>query len=295
MFKNLSPWMLGVSGRQSELLELALTHGFRGLDVEISDLQKRAETQGVQQAKRFLESAKLQIGGFELPVCWTGDEAAFAADLKQLEKTAEFAQAIGARDCFTNIFPASDQLPYHENFELHRRRLQAIAAMLERHQMRLGLGILAAGSHRVGRDFQFIYQPDQLLLLIKTCGAANLGVALDTWDWFVGEGTLDQIRALKAEQIVTVRLADLPADADIATLTDDQRLLPTEASVDITAVITHLAEINYEGPVTAYAHPSQNKGMKREAIVQKVSAVLDEQWKLAGLSKTGNLETAAAS
>ena len=125
--------------------------------------------QGVQQAKRFLESAKLQIGGFELPVCWTGDEAAFAADLKQLEKTAEFAQAIGARDCFTNIFPASDQLPYHENFELHRRRLQAIAAMLERHQMRLGLGILAAGSHRLDSPLEDDLERSELLVAVVLC------------------------------------------------------------------------------------------------------------------------------
>ena len=287
--------MLGISGRQSELIELALTYGFRGLDVDIAELQKRAQIQGLQQAKRFLESAKLSIGGFELPVDLAGVETKYAADFKQLETAAEFAHAIGARDCFLNILPASDQLPYHENFELHRRRLREIAAILEKHQMRLGLGILSAASHRIGRDFQFIYQPEQLLTLIKTCGAANLGVAVDTWDWFVGDGTLDQLRGLKADQIVAVRLADLPADADFATLADDQRLLPTDASADIAAVLAHLAEINYEGPVTAYAHPSQFKGIKRETIVKQVSAVLDEQCQLTGSSQSEKLEEAAAS
>jgi chitinase len=41
MYKNLNATVLGVSGRQSELIELAMTYGFRGLDIDIVDLVKR--------------------------------------------------------------------------------------------------------------------------------------------------------------------------------------------------------------------------------------------------------------
>ena len=33
MFKNLSPSALGISGHQSEIIELALTYGFAGMDL----------------------------------------------------------------------------------------------------------------------------------------------------------------------------------------------------------------------------------------------------------------------
>lgn len=41
MYKNLNAEVLGVSGRQSELIELAMTYGFIGLDVDITEVVKR--------------------------------------------------------------------------------------------------------------------------------------------------------------------------------------------------------------------------------------------------------------
>jgi hypothetical protein len=35
MYKNLNTAALGITGRQSELIELALTYGFRGLDLDM--------------------------------------------------------------------------------------------------------------------------------------------------------------------------------------------------------------------------------------------------------------------
>ena len=38
MYKNLSPSSIGVSARQSELVEIALTHRFRGFEIEIGEV-----------------------------------------------------------------------------------------------------------------------------------------------------------------------------------------------------------------------------------------------------------------
>ena len=38
MFKNLSPRALALSGSQSELIESALSFGFRGLDLDLMEL-----------------------------------------------------------------------------------------------------------------------------------------------------------------------------------------------------------------------------------------------------------------
>ena len=42
VFKNLVGEGLGVSGRQNEMIELALTFGYRGLDVDMNDMVGRA-------------------------------------------------------------------------------------------------------------------------------------------------------------------------------------------------------------------------------------------------------------
>lgn len=290
MYKNLNVEGLGVSGRQGELIELTLTHGFLGFDFDLVDLVKKSQAQGPEQAKRLLTSAKIKIGGFELPVRWRGDEAEYRADLAELPAVTEAAATLGATRCYTTVLPANDDFPYHENFELHRKRLSEMAELLAPRGIHLGLGFLATASHREGRTFQFIHQPEALLLLLQTIHAPNVGLALDTWHWFVGGGTLDQIRELPVQQLVTVRLADLPADVEVAEATDSQRVLPGEGQgIDQAALIAHLASIEYDGPITAYPHPNCFTGLKRDAVAQKTSAALDALWTAAGVEKAGRL------
>jgi len=269
MYKNLSPEALGISGRQSELIELALTYGFQGLDLDIAPFTKQVQLHGFDHAARFLESAKLKIGGFELPVRWQGDDTEFGEDLNRLTSVAEAASKMGATGCRTVVMAASDTLPYHENFEFHRQRFTKIAETLAPHSIRLGLDFQAAVVHREGRKNPFIDSPDALLTLAKTVGMPNVGVVVDLWQWHVGGGRWDQLRELSEDQIVLVRAADIPADVPVDQITDEQRLLPGAGGViDSAAVLELLTELGYQGPVTPFPHPSQFKGSTRDSMVR---------------------------
>ena len=74
MFKNLTGDGLGVSARQNEMVELALTYGFKGIDIDVTEMVSRIATFGEDFAKRYIssaqKSAKLKIGKGE------GDPAA---------------------------------------------------------------------------------------------------------------------------------------------------------------------------------------------------------------------------
>jgi len=290
MHKILNPIAIGVSGRQSELIELALTYGFQHLEVDLLDFQRRSEQQGQPAARRLFDSAKLAISGCELPLALGAPEPAFRAALAACQQLIPLAQSLGVTRCWTTLEPATDERPFHENFELHRKRLVEVTDLLDRCGIQLGVGLAAAASHRAPRAFQFIYQPDQLLLLLKTVGASNLGVVLDVWDWHVGGATPEQVARLSASQVVAVRLADLPADADLATVTDEQRLLPGDSpTIDCAAILRQLAERDYAGPVSVTPHPSQLAGLRREAVVQRLSTTIDALWSAAGLDKHGKL------
>lgn len=283
MFKCLNPSILGLSGRQSELIELTLTYGFRAIELDLPEVAKRVHDQGAAVARRLLDSAKLSIGGSELPLGWYSDSVGYENELGQVEKMAAAAGAMGVRRCWTYLHPANDERPFHENFELHRRRLNEIAAILGKHNIQLGLGIRAAANLRANKAFQFIYQPDQLLTLVKSVAAENVGVVVDSWDWYVGAGGhLEQASALSKVLVVGVRLADVPADADLQAITDEQRLVPGESGViDFGALSRTLTEAGVDCPVLVHAHPSRFAGMRRDAVVSKVSAVLDELWRIA--------------
>ncbi len=295
MYKNLAPPAIGVSGRQSELIEMALTYGFKGIDLDMREFMRKVANRGLDAASRYLRSAQIRLGfhvsGFELPVRWTDDEAAFKQDLDKLPQTAEVAAALGATGCYAYVLPASDKLPYHENFAFHQQRLGKAADVLARHNIKLGLGFYATPSRRKDKKFEFIHQADPFLSLVKTLGVENVGVVVDLWHWHFGGGTIKQLQELNRDQIVNVRLADASADADPAKIKEDERLLPGKGgAIDAVAALRILGEMDYAGPVTPHANVRlSSSGLTRDRIVRLAGEAVDAVWKDAGLNRHGRL------
>lgn len=296
MFKNLNPEALGLSTSQNELIELALSFGFRGIDLDVVEFAAQVKEQGLPKARRLLDSAKLKIGAFKLPVRWYADEATFRGDLQKLPDLLGPAVEIGASRALTEIEPASDERPYHQNFEFHQKRLGELAAALEPKGVRLGVGFSAAASDRQGKAFEFIHTLDALLMLLGMTPAKNLGVSLDLWQLWASGGSLDLVRKkLKPEQIVAVAVSDV-ADpgADPERQPIASRRLPGETgAIDTPAALTALAEMGYSGPVSPLPHSSQFAGLRRDQIVKLTGEKLDAVWKQAGLSPAGKLAAVA--
>jgi sugar phosphate isomerase/epimerase len=257
-------------------VEIALTHRFKGLEVDINDLLKRAQTTSVQQACRYLTSASMAIGGFELPIRWAADETDFDADLAQVGHLVEVCTTLSADRCYTTVCATSDQRPFHENFQFHVQRLQRVADALAPANVKLGLNFLAAPSDRADGGFQFIHQTETLLLLVNSIQRDNVGVLLDTWHWIVGGGEIEKIRTLRRDQIISVRLADIPAGVVLSEITNEQRVMPGEGgTIDSPGVLAALDDLGFDGPVAVAPWPGLFKGQKREATISKASAVLD--------------------
>ncbi len=295
MYRNLNSQPLGVSGRQSELIELALTYGFKGMSTDVDVLVRRAEKTDVEHSCRFFKSANLKIGSFELPFTWAGSEEDYQAGLTQLDAIGQIAQELEAKACVTWVQPASDALPYHENFEMHRQRLGEIADRLGKVGVQLGLGFRADKEAREGQ-FQFIFQSDDLLTLIKTIGSPHAGLWLDSWHWKVGGGTIEQLSELEGHQVVAVDLADIPPEADLGEITVDQRTLPQDGGVvDCQSIINLLRDKKYDGAATVSPHASSMAGRTRDGVIQAVNDVFDRLWQQAGFVVVGGAaeETAA--
>lgn len=294
MFKNLNPSALGISGHQSEIIELALTYGFRGVDFGIADFATRVKLQGMSSARRLIDSAKLRLGTFSLPFSLDIDEDAYRAEIGRLPEYAQVAGELGCSRCLYSIAPASDKRPYHENFELHRRRLAEICKALESSGVRLGVRFRAAESLRKGQPFQFIHDFDALSLLLNMVGAPNLGLNVDVWDLHVAGGSVESIRALPVQQIVALQLADMPLDLAPADVTEQARLLPgTSGRIDSVAYLVALAEMGYDGPVIAVPDRKALDAGRRDRIVRQAADALDKVWKAAGLTAEGKLSAAA--
>ncbi|MFV1967474.1 MAG: sugar phosphate isomerase/epimerase family protein [Pirellulaceae bacterium] len=295
MYKNLSPRALGITGRQSEIIELALTYGFHGMELDLADFSKRVEYRDLEYASRFVQSANINIGGFDLPVRWRGDEEIYKADLSKLDSLVVQAAHLGAKSCRTLVMPGSDDLPYHENFEQHRQRLSEMAEMLAKHGIRLGVGFLAAPMHREEQQYEFIRDAEALVTLIKSVAHDSVGLMLDTWNWHFGGSTMDLLTGLEVSLIESVHLADASAESDAAVITDEHRVLPgQDGAVKNIDILTHFNKNGYEGPVTLAPHPKCFSGMTRDNIVQRCSSVFDQLWRAVGVGRVAEPAAAVA-
>ena len=284
MIRVLTSDCLGVAGRQNELIELALTNGFKGIDVDMEDMLRRDKAMGQDFACQFILSAKISISSFNLPVRFAGTDEEYAADCAQLDDIFRLSETIGATRCVAVIQPFSDELPYHENFERHRTRISEIADKLASKSIKLGLGLNARPQAREDKTYQFVHNAEELLTLIRTVGHANVGAAIDTWQWQIGDGAMDQITDLNAEQIVDVRLSDLSDDHDPGNVKTSTRVLPTSTGSRFCSdLLAHLDKIGYEGPVAAVSHPSHFKGQPREDVAEDIRSAFDKTMIQAGL------------
>ncbi len=139
MYKNLNAGLIGISGRQSELIELALTYGFRGIDIDLLDLVKRSQRGSFESAARFLTSGKLKLSGFEAPIDLDADDATFATQLAGLAVAAEVAKRVGAVAALLRVPPATDRLPFHEFFAVITKRIDQIAAVFGKEDVQVAL------------------------------------------------------------------------------------------------------------------------------------------------------------
>ncbi len=291
MFKNLNSLTLGISGSQSELIELALTYGFKTIDIDLVEFSHRAQTRGLPFARRLFESAKLAVGLFPLPVDLEAEESDYQKQLAALASLAQMAAEIGATLCQVEIAPAGDQLPYHENFERHRVRLSEVCAVLEPVGIRLGAKVNAAADLRTDRPYQFIHEVDALGHLLSIVGAKNLGMVVNVWDLVASGGSIDSIAKMDAEQIVAVELAAGPADKPSAEWANTDRLVPAEEGpIDNAAVLKTLSQIGYDGPVSACPSGAILSSTKRDQVVRPIAEALNQVWTAAGNPSSGRFQ-----
>ena len=289
MYKNLNISSLGIVG-QSEAIELALTHRFKAMDLNLVEFADRVKLRGMPFARRLIESSKIKLSAFALPFELKDDPDKFKEDLARLAEWGSAAAEVGCVRCTMTIEPAGDRLPYHENFTFHSERLAEICSVLLPNNIQLGVGFRAAADLRRNKAFQFIHDLEALSMLVNMVNRPNAGILFNAWDLLASGGSLDTLRNIPVDKIVAVQLADAPEDVPLEELTETSRLLPAvDGRFDIPAVLTALAEMGYEGPVSVTPHRSNFPSSRSDQMAQAISESFNAVWKAANLDPQGNL------
>jgi sugar phosphate isomerase/epimerase len=280
MYKILDTDLLDITGRQSEVIELALTYGFGGINVDMEDLSKRSQRSSFENASRFLVSSKLNIASFRVPISLDDDEATFESRFAQLAAIADVAGRCQARTAVLDVPNGTDRLPYPEYFEVVRKRIDRIAGLFSAAGVRLGLK-MSAVAQPSDKQFKFVREVDGLVALLKSCSSKNVGLVLDTWNWHLGGGKLSHLDDLGVDRVCLVQLADCKEGVDVAATTDDDRLLPGSTGViDNSAWLVKLG--TQDIGVAAYGAASEEV-TTRDAFIGLVQDSLNEVFAASGL------------
>lgn len=251
MYKALSPGAIGVRAANLDAaLAAAKTGGFGGVEFNPSEVAGLIESDGANAVTARFAEAGLRPAGFGLPTDWRGPEEKFQRGLDELPRLARAASAIGGGRTMTWIMSGSDERPLSENRRFHVERFTPVARILADHGCTLGLEFLGPKTLRDKLRYPFIHTLGDMLDMAAEIGP-NVGVLLDCWHWHTSGGTVEELRALRPEQVVYVHVNDAPAGVPLDEHVDNKRGLPGETGViDIAGFLQSLQSIGYDGPVT---------------------------------------------
>jgi sugar phosphate isomerase/epimerase len=278
MFKNLNPGALGHAISFDQTCAYARQYHFGGVDLDLGFLDKMAREKSVQAAKDWFTETGLCIGSFGLNVAWRdGDtDMAYTESLPRFIEETKLAAALGCTRCVTWVMPRSDTLPYQQYFALAVRRLKPVAEILKTYGIWLGLEYVGPSTLRLGHKYDFIHTMDGMRALGAAIGTGNIGFLLDCFHWYTAHGTLSEIEALPAQEVVYVHVNDAIAGRSADEQIDNERAMVGETGViDISGFFGALRKIGYEGPVTVEPFSDAVRKMVPEQAIAATSAALD--------------------
>ncbi len=280
----LSLGRLGFKASFAQSVELAVKHGFEGVDPDPEYFSRLSDDE-LKKLLDDLRARNLKLGATGLPVEFRRDEATFNQGLKNLPAAAKQLERAGLRRVSTWILSFSNDLTYLQNFRQHAARLRDCARVLADHGQQLGLEYVAPRtSWRSGRH-PFIHTLSEMKELQVAIGTDNLGVQFDSWHWYNAEETAADIETLRGRDVVTVDLNDAPAGLKRDQLEDLSRELPAATGViPVGDFLGALVRIGYDGPIQAEPFNKALAVLPIEQACAATAAAFDRAFRKAGLA-----------
>ncbi|MCC6340654.1 MAG: sugar phosphate isomerase/epimerase [Bryobacterales bacterium] len=280
---HLTPGAIGVKASQMETLEFAHYYGYEAVEPQAAYLAGIPPDQ-IRGIKDFLASRRLVWGCASLPVDFRTTDEKFTAGMSALPSQAKALEQAGATRMGTWLNPSHDTLTSRRNFDLHVKRLRAIAAILAQHNIRFGLEYVGPKTLWASRRYPFIHTMAETRELIAAIGANNVGFVLDSWHWYTAHETREDILSLTNKDVVSVDLNDAPAGVPVDQQIDSVRELPCATGViDVAAFLNALQTIGYDGPVRPEPF---NAALRRMPPGQALSVSLAAMQKAFALLRT---------
>jgi len=279
-FMDLSCGRIGVKATFLESIDLAVRHGFEGVDPDAKYFGQLSNLQ-LEDTLGQMKARGLHFGPSGLPVDFRKDDATFYEGLKTLPETCKALERAGVWRVSTYVLSFDRNLSYLQNFRSHAFRLRSCAQVLKDHGQKLGLEYLGPMTLWRRERHAFIHSLNETKELIAAIGTGNVGIQLDSWHWFTAGETEADLLTLRNEDIITVDLNDAPRGIPLDKQVDSSRELPAATGViPAKSFLDALRKIGYDGPIHAEPFNAALRALPREDACAATAAAMKKAFAL---------------
>ena len=285
MFASLMPDLIGIDLGPAESLKLSARSGFVGLDLRVARHIEDLERMNAESFATAMEAAGVRPGYCSVtPMKMDLDEDTWRREMRIAPRAAAAAAEMGYRRATSVVVPGSDEFAFEENTRRHVDRVREIARVLSAHGIWFGLEYVSPATRRAPFRHDFVHSLEGMMDLIDRTGCERVGVMLDCFHWACAHESRDDLRSLRAEQIVAVHVNDLMPGVPIDEQVVGLRALPAEHGlVDIGDFIGGLADIGYDGPITAEPSNPKWRAVPAEESARATREAIDRCFEIAGV------------
>ena len=181
MFSCLSPGALGLRLDHTAAIDLAVAHGFGGVDPDLGYSRAPMDDGGLEAVAAHGEAVRgkgLQWGMAGLPIGVDSPAEEFRAALGSLPDALGLLTAAGVTAVGTWIRPMHQTRDHAANWRLHAGRLSLVSEILADHGLRLGLEYIGPKTFWSTERHPFVHDITDARALIAETGASNIGLIL---------------------------------------------------------------------------------------------------------------------
>jgi len=282
MYKSLFPEFLSIKADWDRAISLAARHGFAGVDT--SSAQIAAPDLDVARVRDLMAEAGVRPGYFGLaPGRLPVPDTDFRAALASLPLVAARAEQLGFTRAALVVLPFHETLAFDAAFAEMTARLNEINAILDAHNIALGLEYVSPLTRRAAYPHTFVHDLRGMLALCEAVQSPRVGLMLDTFHWHCAGETVADLEALSPEKIVVVHVNDAPPVPTEAQTVGERALPGATGVIDIAGFLGALRTIGYDGPITCEpmaAAITRLGAPDDEAIVEQTAQAMNRVYEL---------------
>jgi sugar phosphate isomerase/epimerase len=271
---------IGVKATPPQALEYAKRYGFDSISADSGWLAGLP----AEELQRFLaemKSKQIVWGNAGLPVEFRKEEAEFRSGVAELKRRAPALQRAGVKRVTTWILPASDTMTYLENLKFQAKRLVECASILADYGCAFGLEYVGPKTAWTARRYPFVHSMREMRDLIAEIGKPNVGFVMDSWHWYTAGDTAEDLKTLKASEVISIDLNDAPSGVAWDQQVDSKREIPCATGViQMATFLNGLNAVGCDAPARCEPFNAALRAMAPEQALETTATAMKKAFAL---------------